>query len=812
MTVGTKYFGARRPRLEDPALLTGRGRFVDDIHVPDMLHAAFVRSPHAHARIRGIDATAARAIPGVHAIYTWRDMPPTMQDNRMPLPLVSPLIRHPRTQYCLAREEVCYVGEVIAVVIAESPYLAEDAVQSVQVDYEPLGVVADCRQALNADAARAHGDLPDNLAAFIPLMYGDLGHAFDGAAHVVKVSLWQNRGGGHAMECRGALARYDRLDDSLTLWRSGLTPHGTKLMLTAMLGHDPNRLRVVIPDVGGGFGPKGPVYAEELVVAACAKLLGRPVKWIEDRREHFLATTQERDQYWDLEMALDADGRIRGIRGQLLHDNGAYLPASLIFPLITSTTTPGPYVVPSFLLEVRVVFTNKVPTAPVRGAGRPQAVFAMERLMDKAAKMLGLDRAEIRRRNLIRPEQMPYAVGLLGRDGTPLTYDSGDYPACQAKAIALGDYEHFEQRRAAALAAGHHIGIGIGNYVEASGFGPFEGGTVRVMPNGRVTVITGTSHQGQGHRTAFLQVCADALDVSPDDIDFLQGDTALMPLGIGTFASRVAVTAGSSIHLAAQRVRTKIVKLAAHALGAAEEDIEVANGRAFVRGDEQRGKSFAELAIAAQGQFGICFPEGVTAGLEDTQYFTPVRAAYCNGTHVVEVDVEVATGHVKILRYSVTHDSGRIINPLIVDGQVRGGVAHGIGNALLERMKYDENAQPLTTTFSDYLLPTATDVPNIDLAHQETPSPLNPLGVKGVGESGTVPVMAAVISAVEDALRRYDIEITDSCVTPEGIVELLRAAGAYSASQSATGGGTNGHSCRRHFGHGSSRSHRLEPP
>ena len=774
-----KYFGARTQRLEDPALLTGRGRFVDDIHLPGMLHAAFLRSPHAHARIHGIETAVALALPGVHAVHTWRDLPEGMRRRRIPLPVPNPAIRHPRTQYPLAIDEVTYVGEIVAVVLAESRHLAEDAAELIAVDYEPLPVSADCRAALAPGAPRAHSDLPDNLGAAFTPSYGDIAQAFARARHVARVSLWQHRGGGHAIECRAVLARYDAIEDALTVWIAGQAPHSSKRQIADLLPHDANRVRVIMPDVGGGFGPKGIPYAEEPVIAACARTLGRPVKWTEDRHEHFLATTQERDQYWDLELALDAEGHILGLRGTLTCDNGAYFPFGIILPYIAATTTPGPYVVPAFQLEVKVVLTNKVATTPVRGAGRPQAVFAMERLMDKAARLTGIDPVELRRRNLIRAEQMPYNVGLIYRDGKPVTYDSGDYPACQAAAVALAGYTSFPARQAAARAEGRYLGIGIGNYVEGTGLGPFEGGTVRVMSTGRVAVVTGTGTQGQGHRTAFAQLTADILGVELEDIDFVQGDTAMISMGVGTFASRVAVNAGSSIQLAAKAVRAKIIKLAAHLLEAAEADIELAGRRAFVRGALQLGKSFGELAQVAQGMPGFAYPEGFTAGLEDTQYWSPPQSTYCNGSHLAEVEVDIGTGVVTVRRYVVAHDSGVIINPLIVDGQVRGGVAHGVGNALLEWMQYDENAQPLTATFADYLLPTATDVPNVDLTHMESPTPLNPLGVKGAGEGGTIPAAAAIIAAIEHALAPFGIEITDTPITPVKIVALLARAGAY---------------------------------
>jgi len=420
-----------------------------------------------------------------------------------------------------------------------------------------------------------------------------------------------------------------------------------------------------------------------------------------------------------------------------------------------------------------------VPTTPVRGAGRPQAVFAMERLMDKAARALAIDPAALRARNLIRPEQMPYAVGLVFRDGKPLTYDSGDYPACQVKAVELADYASFPARQSAARLEGRHIGIGIANYVEGSGLGPFEGATVRVLRSGKVRLLTGAAPQGQGHHSTLAQIAADHLGVAPDEIDVVMADTEAIAMGVGTFASRVAANAGPAVDIAARRVREKIIKLAAHLMEAAEHDIELEQGRAFVRGVSQMGRSFAELVSTSIGVPGLSLPENIPPGLEETHYFAPAQAAYCNGTHIAEVEVDIATCHVRILNYVVVHDAGRLINPLIVDGQIQGGVAHGIGNALFEAMRYDAAGQPLTTTFGDYLLPIATDVPPVTCVHMETPTPLNPLGVKGAGEGGTIPAAAAIIAAIENALAPFGIEISEAPIHPDRLHALLAAAGAY---------------------------------
>jgi carbon-monoxide dehydrogenase large subunit len=777
--MGAKHFGARVKRLEDPALLSGRGRFVDDLKLPGLLHACFVRSPHAHALIRDLDSSAAMTMSGVHAVLAAEDLPEPMR--RMPIPMLTPnpAIATPRTQTALARDEACYVGQPIAVVIADSRYLSEDAAAAVVVDYDVLAAAGDCRAAIKDDAPRAHSDLASNVIAHIPLAYGDVDAAFAGAAHVFEEVLWQHRGGGMALETRAVLASHDPLADVLTVWSGTQTPHLGRGTLADLLDRNLESIRMIAPDVGGGFGPKAIFYPEEAVIPAAALKLGRPVKWIEDRREHFLCATQERDQYWNMAIAVDSDGKILGVRGRMLHDSGAFVPWGVIMPYIAAVTVPGPYVVPAYRLETVVVLTNKVPTTPVRGAGRPQAVFAMERLLDRVARELALDRAEVRRRNFIQPEQMPYAVGLLFRDGKPLVYDSGDYPKGQDEALRLAGYHDFRERQRAALDQGRLIGIGIGNYVEGTGLGPFEGVTVRVLPSGKVAVATGATNQGQGTRTTLSQIVAEQVGCRIEDIVMTIGDTGAIAQGVGAFASRQAVNAGCSAQLAGEAVRKQIIALAARALGVSEDNIDLEDGTAVATTGNKPTIPFGELARLAQGIPGVSLPAGQAAGLQHTAYYTPPQAAYCSGTHVAEVEVDHMTGGVKILNYTVAHDSGRVINPLIVDGQVQGGVAHGIGNALLEWMQYDGNAQPLTTTFADYMLPMATDVPTCAIAHVETVNPLNPLGVKGAGEGGTIPAPAAIIAAIEDALSPFSVHFAETPLTPERIVAALRAAGAY---------------------------------
>jgi carbon-monoxide dehydrogenase large subunit len=777
--LGAKQFGARITRLEDPALLTGRAQFVDDVKLPGTLHAAFVRSPHAHARFSKIDGAAARALPGVHAVFTADDMPPRIATGQIPMLVPNPAIKTPRTQIALARDEVCYVGQTVAVVIADSRPLAEDAAAAVDIDYEALPAVSDARDAVKPGAPRAHSDLAANIAAFVPMSYGDVDAAFKNAPHVFEEEMELHRGAAMTLEGRAVLASYDPAGDVLTVWSATQTPHLCRGTLADLFERNTESIRVIAPFVGGGFGTKAPFYPEEAVIPAAAMKLGRPVKWQEDRREHFLSSTQERDQYWKVGIAVDDSGKILGVRATMLHDTGAYLPWGIIVPFIASTTLPGPYVIPAYRIESTVALTNRVPTTVVRGAGRPQAVFAMERLMDRVANELSIDRAELRARNIIQPEQMPYSPGLIFRDGKPMVYASGDFPKSQRRAVEISRYEGFRARQAKARADGRYIGIGIGNYVEGTGLGPFEGVTIRIMPNSKVAVATGATTQGQGTRTTLSQIVADRLGCRIEDIVMSAGDTGTISQGIGAFASRQAINAGSSAMIAGDNVRNQVIAAASRALGIPESDIDVEDGRAFGKSGNKPSLSFGELARMAQGMPGFSFAPGQMPGLEHTAYFTPPQASYCNGTHVVELEVDPMTGGVAILNYTVAHDSGNIINPMIVEGQVQGGVAHGVGNAMFEWMKYDDGGNPLTTTFQDYLLPASCDVPGVSIEHVETPNPLNPLGVKGAGEGGTIPAPAAIIAAIEDALSPFEVRFADMPLTPERIVTALRTAGAY---------------------------------
>lgn len=767
-----RLVGRRVRRIEDPALLRGAGRYLDDIKLPDTLHVAFVRSPHAHALIRSIDADSARGTRGVVVVYTAEDLLKTMVRLRLPMAFPEGKLTANAMPFVLPTGEVCHVGEALAMVVATSRYVAEDAVDRVTVDYEVLPAIVDPRAAMAAGAPRACVDIPSNLFIRFDVAYGDCAKEFASARHVFRETLFQHRGAAHSMEGRGVLAYMDPGTRTLMVWSSTQLAHEVRDNIAEMLDLGMDKVRVIVPDVGGGFGAKFLVYPEEIAVAAAAKMLGRPIKWIEDRREHFVSAIQERDQYWDLEVAVDDDGRLRGVRGKLIHDQGAYAPHSITVPNNSASALPGPYLLPAYNVNVNVVRTNKPAVIPVRGAGYPQGTFAMERLLDLVADKLSIDRAEVRRRNLISPDRMPYAVGLINRAGLPVVYDSGDYATCQQKALDAAGYAGFRARQAAARNEGRSIGLGFAHGLKCTGRGPYESATVRVAASGRVSVYTGAHAMGQGIETALAQICSDELGVRIEDIEVTCGDTAFIASGIGGYASRQTIVAGSAVQLAARAVRHKALKVAAQVLNTSEE-LVLNNGSVHAAGRPDVAISLGRIAVALRGAAGYKFPEGVEVGLEATHHFIVEAMAYANCFHVCEVEVDVGTGHVHVLRYVAVQDSGKIINPLVADGQVHGGVVHGIGNALFERMGYDENGQPITTTFADYLLPTATELPNIEVIAHETLSPLNPLGMKGVGEVSVIPVTSAVVSAIENALEPLGVRIRETPITPIRLLELI---------------------------------------
>ncbi len=776
--MATRYFGERIKRNEDQQLLTGQALFVDDVKLPGMLYAAFVRSTYAHGRILSIDTSAARERPGVVAVYTAADLGDYWQPGPLlvqPPPTIERLIFNQRTQVPLAKDKVKHVGEPIVLIIAESHYIAEDAAAEVWVDIEPLEPVVDIEKGLAQDAPLIHEDLASNLAAHVIQEKGNYTAIRDKADLLVKRRLVYDRGTAAAMENRGVVAHWEAKSRRLTVWDTTQAPIFIRNGLAGLLGLSEHQVRVIAPFIGGGFGPKIMMfYPEEVLLPWASLQLNRPIKWIEDRAENFFATTQERSQVHHVEMALSREGKILGVSDIFFHDTGAYDPYGLTVPINSQCNVLGPYEIPNYYSEFKAVFTNKPIVTPYRGAGRQHGVFVIERMLDFAAQELGLDRVEIRKRNFIPPEAFPYNNQIIFQDFAPLTYDSGNYLASLEKAIEMIGYEQFIKEEQPRLRAeGRHVGIGVAPYVEGTGIGPYEGARVTVEASGKVSVATGVGTQGQGHFTSFAQIVADALGVDVRDVYLVTGDTDAFHWGAGTFASRGAVVAGSAINAAAQEVRLKVLKLASETMEVAAEDLELVGGQVRVKGVPEKTISLGELAVKANPLRGAVKP-GTEPGLEATSYFGPEGGTTANGVHAMIVAVDPETMLIEIKRYVVVHDCGTVINPLILDGQIHGGVAQGIGNAFYEQLVFDDNGQLLNASFMDYLLPTATDVPRIEVGHVETPSPLNPLGVKGAGEAGAIPTGAIFAQAVEDALADFGLEVLEIPLSPNRLFELCQ--------------------------------------
>ncbi len=757
--------GTSAPRIEDPALLRGEARFVDDIAIAGTLHAAFVRSPYAHARVGAIDVAAACALPGVRAVITARELAGWLTSSRLPIAFPPGQLTEAVMPPIMAAEIVRHVGEAVALVVADSRALAEDAVALVDVTYDELTPIIDPHAALAQGKA--------GIFTRMTIGYGDCARAFAQAAQIVRQNLVQHRGVANPMEARGVLARHDSAADQLTIWSSTQMSHELRQTVADLLDLPEGRVRVIAPEVGGGFGVKYMVYPEEIAIAATARHLGAAVKWIEDRREHFISAIQERDQHWDVEMALDADGRILGVRGTLLHDQGAYAPHSVNVPFNSAVSLPSAYVVPNYDLEMILARTNLVPVIPVRGAGYPQGCFVIERLLDAAARELNVDRAELRHRNLIPSAAMPYATPMRSRAGVAIVYDSGDYPTCQQRGLAAIGYDAFPARQQAARAQGRYLGIGFAHGVKGTGRGPFESGAVRITNSGRAVIATGALAMGQGLKTALAQIAADELGLPLDRIDVITGDTGAVSLGLGGYASRQTVTAGSSVLQSSLLVRAKALRVASQMLEVAEADLELTEGSVRVVGVPGMEVSLGRIAAALRGLPGYGFPDDVAPGLEANEHFRVDALAYSNAFHVCELEVDADTGAVTILRYVAVNDSGALINPMIVEGQLRGGIVHWLGNVLLERLAHDAHGQPLNATLADYLLPTAPGIPRLEILTHCSPSPLNPLGVKGVGENGIIPVAAAVTSAVEDALSPFGVRISEIPILPQRLLEHI---------------------------------------
>jgi len=779
--MGAKYFGAAVKRREDPRFLRGDGRFVDDVTLPGMLHAAFFRSPHAHARIDKIHTTAAAAAPGVARVFTFADLDRWMK----PLPLFGAVpaglagvvkfdVRQ-APQWALCRERARYVGEIVAMVLAESRAAAEDAVDLIEVDWEPLPPVVDMVRAGEPGGPLVHQEWGTNVGVGFSHSIGDADAAFARADVTVSETFHIQRYVGMPLEGRGVVAAWDRRDGTLTTWNSTQVSHFVQQGLTTALGLPPHKIRVIAPDLGGGFGTKASGYPEDALVPIAAMAVGRPVKWVENRREHMSGAAHARHQIHAISLAATRDGAILAVRDRIWLDLGAYNVWGVVLPYNTVAHLIGPHRIKSMRVDVRAVVTNKTPNAPYRGAGRPETVFAMDRIVDCLARELGIDPAELRRRNYIRPDELPYDFGMPYRDGNPLVYDTGDFPLALEKALEAAGYRQFRAEQTRLRAQGVYRGVGISGYVEGTAIGPFEGATVKLDLAGRVIVATGAINSGQGHETSFAQIAADALDVPLDWVTIVGGDTAAVPFGVGTFASRSAVTAGSSIADACREVRAKLVRAASVLLEAGPDDIEIDDGRVFVRGSPGLAVDLARVVQASIPTFarpGVASPD-----FEASAYHHVPTVTYASAVHVAQVEVDLGTGGVKLLRYVVAHDCGRVINPTIVEGQVHGGVAQGVGGALFEEMVYDETGQLLTGSLMDYAVPKADDLPAIETVHLEFPSPRNPLGVKGLGEGGAISPPAAIANAVEDALAPFGVRVTETPLTAARIIALLERAG-----------------------------------
>jgi carbon-monoxide dehydrogenase large subunit len=776
--VTKRYIGQRIKRNEDPRLLTGQALFVDDVEIPGMLHAAFVRSDYAHARILSIDVSAARERSGVVAVFTAEDMgedwspgPPLVS----PPPTVEDVTFHSRRQAPLVKDVVRHAGETVAVVIAENRYIAEDAAEDILVEYEPLPVITDLEQALAPDSPRVHDDLESNLAAHLYQQKGDYEAAKAQAAVVISRRFYLDRGAAVAMENRGIVAHWDEKSKQLTMWDTTQAPIPIRNGTAARLGLSENQVRVIAPFIGGAFGPKMMMfYPEEMLIPWVSMKLCRPVKWIEDRRENFYATTSERQQVHDVEIALTKDGRILGLKDDFLHDTGAFDPYGLTLPLNTQCHLMGPYVVENFSSNCTAVFTNKPIVTPVRGAGRQQGIYIIERMMDIAAAQLGIDPLEIRKKNFIPPDAFPYDNVIVDQAFTTLILDTGNYLPVFEKAAEMIGYDQFVKEEQPRLRAeGKHVGIAITPFIETTGVGPYEGARVQIEANGKVNVTTGYGTQGQGHFTSFAQIVSEQLSVPVNDIRVVTGDTAEFHWGTGTFASRGVVVAGNAIHAAASAVRRKVLKLASKVLETPEDELELEDGVVRIADIPNTSISLGELAALANPLRGAVEP-GFEPGLEATDYFGPQTGATASGTHAMILEVDPETMMVEIKRYVAVEDCGRVINPLIVEGQIHGGVSMGIGNAYYEKLHFDEDGQILNATLADYLIVTPYEMPpHIETGHWETLSPLNKLGTKGVGEAGAIPVPALFAQALGNALQDYKLEILETPLSPNRLFELL---------------------------------------
>src|SRR3989338_8872577 len=773
MATKAKWVGQRMKRKEDPRLIQGLAHYVDDLALPGQLYAAFLRSPYAHARLQRIDRSAAERAPGVVAVLVGEDVRGVL--GMIPTASALPELKVP-PHPPLAIEEVNHVGEPVAVVVADDRYRARDAVDLIEVDYEPLPAVTDPEKALEKNSPRVHAQFKDNQACLWKVEAGFPDKAFAKAAHVVRQRFVNQRLIPVAMEPRGVLASYDAGAEQLTVWSSTQIPHLLRTQLAAMLNVPEMRVRVIAPEVGGGFGSKLNVYGEEALIAHLAMKLGRPVKWIETRRENFLATIHGRDQINDVEAAVTKDGRILALKVRLTADLGAYHQLlTAVIPTLTGLLLLGCYKIPAVKIEYVGVFTNKMATDDYRGAGRPEATFLIERMVDLVALDLGIDPVEVRRKNFPRPKDFPYSTP------TGVIYDSGNYEATLKKALEQVDYTKLREEQKRLWKQGRYLGIGLSTYVEICAMGPssampaggWESGTVRIEPTGKVTVLTGASPHGQGQETSFAQIVADELGISPEDVIVTHGDTQAVPYGIGTFGSRATAVGGTAMFLSLQKLKQKLARMAGHLLKVDPKRIEIGEGKLFVKGSPKKSKTFLEVVQAAY--MAKTLPAGFEPGLEATTFFEPSNFTFPFGAHVCVVEVDAETGDVHIRRYVAVDDCGNVINPLLVDGQVHGGIVQSIGQALFEEAVYDENGPLGPGDVMNSAARGAAGVPPPEPARGGRPSPVNPMGVKGVGEAGTIAATPAVVNAVVDALRPLGVRDIQMPLKRERIWKILQA-------------------------------------
>jgi aerobic carbon-monoxide dehydrogenase large subunit len=781
--VSARVFGSGIRRREDPRLITGSAVYTDDLTLPGMLHAAMLRSPHAHARIVSIDTSHAVAANGVVAVYTAGDIEGALRP--MPCAWLLPNAGLTVADYpCLAKDVVRYVGDIVAVVVAESRYQAYDALDLIDVEYDPLPAITDPQAAAASGAPQLHANIKGNQAFHWTVSGGDVEAAFANAEVIVRDRIIQQRLIPTAIETRAALAHYIQASGELTLWNTTQNPHIVRFLCSLVTGVPEDRLRVIAPEVGGGFGSKIAVYPADFLTVLCSKKLGRPVKWSETRSENYQATTHGRNHVQEVELAATNEGKITGLRAKVWSGMGAYLSTAApgIPTILHGLMLCGSYDIPAIHEDVYGIYTNGTPVEAYRGAGRPEATFMIERLVDRLARQLNMDPAEVRRRNFIAPFDNGHPVA------TGLTYDSGNYHAALAKLIDESGYDDLRKQQAGARAEGKHMGIGLATYVEICGLGPsqvagaigFQGGLwesaiIRFHPSGKVHVFIGASPHGQGEETTFAQIVSKELGVSPDDVKVIHGDTDITPMGWGTYGSRTTAVGGAALAVTAHKIRDKAKVIAAHLLEAAVEDMDYEDGNFFVKGSPDKGKTIQDIALMANVAWNM--PPGVEAGLEASTFYDPPNFTYPFGAHLAVVRVDPETGHVNLERYVCVDDCGPQINPMIVEGQVHGGVVQGVGQALWEEAVYDADGQLLTGTLLDYAIPRADVLPDIEVHSTVTPSPHHPLGVKGIGEAGTIASTVAVYNAVLDALAPLGVSDVAMPLTPERVWRAIQQAG-----------------------------------